>query len=69
MKTISGLANFEDAPRVDRRDDYLTTAKHYFKIWHQKKNSQLNDIMKENLKTFSIGSIVQIKPIAGEDSK
>lgn len=68
-KTIYGIANLPESVKTEQKKDYYATAKHYFKYWHDEKNYRFSDILKENMKNFSIGSIVQIKPMTGDPSK
>jgi hypothetical protein len=66
---IHGLSQLPENIGVERRNDYLLTAKHYFRRWSIKKNEQNSESIKEALKNFSIGNIMQMKPISFEENR
>ena len=62
-KVVNGISNIDDEPVIDRSENYLRTARHYFKKWNIRKQGQKNEEIKENIKNFSIGNIMQMRPL------
>ena len=54
---------------VEKLKNYQATAQYFFKKWNVRKLEQTNEILKESFKNFSIGSVMQMVPLAFEGEK
>lgn len=68
-KTLNGIAEFSDEIRVDQFEQLVLSARYYLGKWNIRKLESNNEEIKESLKNFSIGNIMQLKPKIFEDSK
>ena len=66
---IEGITAVDDEPKIAKLEDYYITAKYYLNKWNIRKMSKSNEIIKENLKNFSIGNIMQLKPLSFEENR
>ena len=69
QKVVAGISRIEDEARVERCDKYLRTARYYFKKWNIRKQGEKEEELKEWLKNFSIGNIMQMRPLSFEENR
>lgn len=68
-KILESLSSFNDSYNVKMIEEYIVSSEYFYQVWKINKTSNEDEVIRDFLRNFSIGSIMQIGCDSNEEDK